>query len=108
MIVHSGYDRPYFVQFVHSRRNESGTSPVSLLRSRGMVDVAGIEPATPCLQSTRVPSHDSIPYFGFQRFQPLGESAFRSKLTPMESERVIRAQSVHSGILTRRTGGRRV
>jgi len=50
MIVHSGYDRPYFVQFVHSRRNKSGTSPVSLLRSGGLVDVRGFEPLTPCLQ----------------------------------------------------------
>ena len=64
--------------------NKWEANSASLLQSKRMVDVAGIEPATPCLQSTRVPSHDSIPYFGFQRFQQLGESAFRSKLTPMQ------------------------
>jgi hypothetical protein len=47
------------------------------------VDVTGIEPVTPCLQSTRVFSNNSILCFGFQYFQQLGESAFRSKLTPM-------------------------
>jgi hypothetical protein len=49
-----------------------------------MVDVTGLEPATPCLQRTGVLSNRSLPYFGFQCFQQFGESAFRSKLNPKQ------------------------
>ena len=51
MIVHSGSNRPYLAQFVHSGKKKRETNPVDLLASKGLVDVAGIEPATPCLQS---------------------------------------------------------
>ena len=53
MIVHSGSNRPYLAQFVHSGKKKRETNPVDLLASKGLVDVAGIEPATPCLQSKR-------------------------------------------------------
>ena len=49
-----------------------------------LVDVTGIEPVTPCLQRTGVLSNRSLRYFGFQCFQQFGESAFRSKLIPMQ------------------------
>ena len=46
------------------------------LRGRGqfacksnVVDVTGFEPATPCLQSTRLVSTHSIHNFNYQRFQ---------------------------------------
>src|ERR1700730_4033842 len=46
-------------------------------KSKILLDVAGIEPATPCLQSKGVPSNNSIPYLGLQCFQQFGASAFR-------------------------------
>jgi integrase-like protein len=52
--------------------------------TENMVDVTGIEPVTPCLQRTGVLSNRSLPYSGFQCFQQFGESAFRSKLNPMQ------------------------
>jgi hypothetical protein len=48
-----------------------------------LVDVAGIEPATPCLQSTRLCPNNSAAHFNYQRFQQIGEPAFAQKLTPM-------------------------
>jgi hypothetical protein len=51
MIMHSGCDRPDFAQIVHNGRNKWETSFITLLHSKGLVDVAGIEPLTPCLQS---------------------------------------------------------
>jgi hypothetical protein len=44
---------------------------------------AAFEPVLPCLQSTGVLFKSSFLSFGFQCFQQFGESAFRSKLTPM-------------------------
>jgi hypothetical protein len=49
-----------------------------------LVDVTGIEPVTPCLQRTGALSNASVHYFGFQSFQQFRESAFRSKLNPMQ------------------------
>jgi hypothetical protein len=41
-------------------------NPVSVLQSeKKLVDVTGIEPVTPCLQSTKVSSHSSTLCFGF-------------------------------------------
>ena len=55
----------------------------SLQSEKKLVDVAGIEPATPCLQSMGVLSNSSFLSLGFQCFQQFGESAFAQKLTPM-------------------------
>jgi hypothetical protein len=48
-----------------------------------LVDVTGIEPVTPCLQSIGLDSIRSIHYFQLLTFQQIGETAFRSKLSPM-------------------------
>ena len=46
-----------------------------------MVDVAGIEPATPCLQSTRLVSNPSIRHFQLLTFPTNRGICFRSKIT---------------------------
>jgi hypothetical protein len=56
----------------------------SLQSVKKLVDVTGIEPVPPCLQSIAVLSNGSVHYFGFQCFQQFGESAFRSQLNPMQ------------------------
>jgi hypothetical protein len=49
------------------------------------MDVAGLEPSVFCLQSSGVLSNNPLLSIGFQRFQQFGESAYRSKLTPIRS-----------------------
>jgi hypothetical protein len=65
---------------------KSGIEPeiirLSALRSeKKLVDVRGIEPLTPCLQSPRVDRNRYVAYRNYQSLQRFGESAFAQKLT---------------------------
>ena len=65
-------------------RSGRGDFSNSFAIRKKLVDVTGIEPVTPCLQNTRLGFIPSISIIiKYQRFQQIGESAFRSKLTPM-------------------------
>ena len=50
MIVHSGPFRSFPAQFSYIRRCAPKQNSLTLSFCKGLVDVAGIEPATPCLQ----------------------------------------------------------
>ena len=54
MIVHSGSIRLFLAQSRQKRECDAETDPVTHSQLMGLVDVAGIEPATPCLQSGKL------------------------------------------------------
>jgi len=53
------------------------------LLEKKVVDVTGIEPATPCLQRMRLLSNGSEDNLNYQHLQQIGEPASAQKLTPM-------------------------
>ena len=59
------------------------------------MDVTGIEPVTPCLQSTGLVSIPSIHYYQLLTFPTNRGTCFSLEAIPMASKCCILAQSVH-------------
>jgi hypothetical protein len=74
---------------------------LSFLQSvKKLVDVTGIEPVTPCLQSIGLDSIRSIHYFQLLTFPTNRGICFRSKANPNWLKTTRRAQFVYSRVPT--------